>query len=66
MPQTQEAGEGRWAERLERRRTEMEMLLDPSRCVPSVRPSPRRSLARKVRSFQGQCEFRVLVASAPA
>lgn len=43
----------------------MGMLLDPS-CVLSVRPSPRRSLARKVRRFQGQCEFRVLVESAPA
>lgn len=44
----------------------MEMLLDPLCCVPSVRQSPRRSLARKVRSFQGQCEFRVLMESASA
>ena len=30
---------------------EMEMLLDPSSCVPSVRPSPRRRTGRNVRSF---------------
>lgn len=51
MPQTQEAGEGRGTERWEAGRAEMEMLLDPSSCVPSVRPSPSRRTGRKVRSF---------------
>lgn len=66
MPQTLEAGEGRGTERLEVGRAEMDMFLDPSSCVPSVTPSPRRRTGRKVRNSQGKCEFSVLVESAPA
>lgn len=55
MPQTQEAGEGRWTERLKAGRTEMEMFLDPSSCVLYVGLSPRRRTGRKVR-FLGQVQ----------